>query len=148
MIAIATDAGAAQALQGRHRRSPSCGAPCATLRKLITRLVKNPVIFVTAPSHAGDVPASRLRHRPAGVVSGQIAAMWFTVLFANFAEAIARPRRQAERCAEPTETGQAIRIRRTRAYKRACLELRPAIPRREAGDMIRRRRGGRRRGSE
>jgi K+-transporting ATPase ATPase B chain len=82
-------------------------------RKLDPRkLVKNPVIFVTAVvSLLVTVLFARdlLTGQSAGF-SGQIAAwLWFTVLFANFAEAIAEGRGRA----------QADALRRTRTETRA-----------------------------
>lgn len=62
-------------------------------------LVKNPVIFTTALVSA-LVTALFVRDLAAGQAasfSGQIAAwLWFTVLFANFAEAIAEGRGRAQ----------------------------------------------------
>src|SRR5262245_18385732 len=86
------------------------------VRKLDPRaLVKNPVIFTTAAVSAlvtvlfvRDVATAQ----PA-LFSGQIAAwLWFTVLFANFAEAIAegRGRAQAETLRRAREETRAKRI--------------------------------------
>ena len=70
------------------------------LRKLDPRaLAKNPVIFVTeivsvlvTCFFARDL----LAHNGSALFSGQIAAwLWFTVLFANFAEAVAEGRGKA-----------------------------------------------------
>jgi potassium-transporting ATPase ATP-binding subunit len=91
------------------------------LRKLDPRaLAKNPVIFVTEVVSAlvtilfvrdlvtGSGPAA---------FSGQIAAwLWFTVLFANFAEAVAEGRGKA----------QADALRRTRSDARARRYIDPA----------------------
>ena len=71
------------------------------LRKLNVRLLaRNPVIFVTA-AVAALVTALWLRDVLAGTgngwFSGQIALwLWFTVLFANFAEAVAEGRGKAQ----------------------------------------------------
>jgi K+-transporting ATPase ATPase B chain len=83
------------------------------LRKLDPRvLVRNPVIFVTEVV-AGVVTVLFVRDLFAGsgaAFSGQIAAwLWFTVLFANFAEAIAEGRGKA----------QADTLRRTRTETKA-----------------------------
>ena len=84
------------------------------LRKLDPRaLAKNPVIFVTEMVSLvvtllfiRDLAA----HNGAALFSGQIAAwLWFTVLFANFAEAVAEGRGKA----------QADALRRTRSDTRA-----------------------------
>jgi K+-transporting ATPase ATPase B chain len=84
------------------------------LRKLDPRaLAKNPVIFVTEMVSLvvtllfiRDLAA----HNGAALFSGQIAAwLWFTVLFANFAEAVAEGRGKA----------QADTLRRTRSDTRA-----------------------------
>ena len=69
-------------------------------RKLDPRaLVKNPVIFVTAVV-AALMTVLFIRDLATGqpaLFSGQIAAwLWFTVLFANFAEAIAEGRGRAQ----------------------------------------------------
>ena len=82
------------------------------LRKLNPRaLAKNPVIFVT---EVVSLMVTRVLHsrsrRPATArrsFSGQIAAwLWFTVLFANFAEAVAegRGKAQADACAARAAT--------------------------------------------
>ncbi len=84
------------------------------LRKLNPRaLAKNPVIFVTEVVSL-MVTAFFIRDLAAGngsaMFSGQIAAwLWFTVLFANFAEAVAEGRGKA----------QADALRRTRSDTRA-----------------------------
>jgi K+-transporting ATPase ATPase B chain len=86
------------------------------VRKLDPRtLVKNPVIFATAAVSA-LVTVLFIRDlataQPA-LFSGQIAAwLWFTVLFANFAEAIAegRGRAQAETLRRAREETRAKRI--------------------------------------
>jgi K+-transporting ATPase ATPase B chain len=88
-------------------------------RKLDPRaLVKNPVIFTTAAASA-LVTVLFLRDLATGqpaLFSGQIAAwLWFTVLFANFAEAIAEGRGRA----------QADTLRRTREETRAKRILMP-----------------------
>jgi potassium-transporting ATPase ATP-binding subunit len=84
------------------------------LRKLDPRLLaKNPVIFVTEMVSL-LVTLLFIRdlviHNGAASFSGQIAAwLWFTVLFANFAEAVAEGRGKA----------QADTLRRTRSDTRA-----------------------------
>jgi potassium-transporting ATPase ATP-binding subunit len=69
-------------------------------RKLDPRvLVRNPVIFVTAVVSAlvTVLFVRDLLTGQAAAFSGQIAAwLWFTVLFANFAEAIAEGRGRAQ----------------------------------------------------
>ena len=69
-------------------------------RKLNPRhLMKNPVIFVTEVVAAVVTIAfaNDLFHGQPALFSGQIAAwLWFTVLFANFAEAIAEGRGRAQ----------------------------------------------------
>ncbi len=86
------------------------------VRKLDPRsLVKNPVIFVTATVSA-LVTVLFLRDLVTGqpaLFSGQIAVwLWFTVLFANFAEAIAegRGRAQADALRRAREETRAKRI--------------------------------------
>ena len=82
-------------------------------RKLNPRhLMKNPVIFVTEVVAAVVTIAfaNDLFHGQPALFSGQIAAwLWFTVLFANFAEAIAEGRGRA----------QADTLRQTRTETRA-----------------------------
>src|SRR4029079_1235203 len=90
--------------------------------KLSPRLLaRNPVIFVTAVG-AALVTALWLRDFIAGngvaLFSGQIAAwLWFTVLFANFAEAVAEGRGKA----------QADALRRTRTDTIARRLLQPDL---------------------
>jgi potassium-transporting ATPase ATP-binding subunit len=90
------------------------------LRKLDPRaLAKNPVIFVTETVSA-VVTALFIRdvvaHNGLAAFSGQIAAwLWFTVLFANFAEAVAEGRGKA----------QADALRRTRSDTSATRYLDP-----------------------
>ncbi len=84
------------------------------LRKLDPRaLAKNPVIFVTeAVSLMVTLLFIRdlMTHTGTALFSGQIAAwLWFTVLFANFAEAVAEGRGKA----------QADTLRRSRSDTRA-----------------------------
>ena len=84
------------------------------LRKLDPRaLMKNPVIFVTEVVSALVTllfVRDLLSHDGHAAFSGQIAAwLWFTVLFANFAEAIAEGRGKA----------QADALRKTRSDTRA-----------------------------
>ena len=91
------------------------------LRKLNPRaLAKNPVIFVTEVVSL-MVTVFFIRDLAAGngsaMFSGQIAAwLWFTVLFANFAEAVAEGRGKA----------QADALRRTRSDTRARRYADPA----------------------
>ncbi len=93
------------------------------LRKLNPRaLAKNPVIFVTEVVSL-MVTLFFIRDLVAGngsaMFSGQIAAwLWFTVLFANFAEAVAEGRGKA----------QADALRRTRSDTRARRYADPANP--------------------
>lgn len=91
-------------------------AAADAVRKINPRvLVKNPVIFVTAVVSA-LVTVLFVRDVATGqpaLFSGQIAAwLWFTVLFANFAEAIAegRGRAQAENLRRAREETSAKRI--------------------------------------
>ncbi|WP_374306186.1 potassium-transporting ATPase subunit KdpB [Methylocella sp.] len=90
------------------------------VRKLDPRkLAKNPVIFVTevvsavvAVLFARDLAT----HADGAAFTGQIAAwLWFTVLFANFAEAVAEGRGKA----------QADALRKTRTDARAKLLIDP-----------------------
>jgi K+-transporting ATPase ATPase B chain len=80
------------------------------LRKLDPRaLAKNPVIFVTEAVSlmvTGFFIRDLVTNNGSAMFSGQIAAwLWFTVLFANFAEAVAEGRGKA----------QADALRRTRS---------------------------------
>ncbi|ARN82832.1 potassium-transporting ATPase subunit KdpB [Methylocystis bryophila] len=90
------------------------GASVDAFRKLDPRhLARNPVIFVTEVVSA-LVTLLFLRdlivHNGAALFTGQIAAwLWFTVLFANFAEAVAEGRGKA----------QADALRKTRSDTRA-----------------------------
>jgi potassium-transporting ATPase ATP-binding subunit len=91
------------------------------LRKLNPRaLAKNPVIFVTeVVSLVVTLFFIRdlVTHNGTALFSGQIAAwLWFTVLFANFAEAVAEGRGKA----------QADALRRTRSDTRAKRYADPA----------------------
>jgi K+-transporting ATPase ATPase B chain len=84
------------------------------LRKLDPRkLAKNPVIFVTEVVSlvvTGFFVRDLITHDSSPLFSGQIAAwLWFTVLFANFAEAVAEGRGKA----------QADALRKTRSDTRA-----------------------------
>jgi K+-transporting ATPase ATPase B chain len=84
------------------------------LRKLDPRkLAKNPVIFVTeivSVVVTGFFIRDLITHESSPLFSGQIAAwLWFTVLFANFAEAVAEGRGKA----------QADALRKTRSDTRA-----------------------------
>ncbi len=100
--------------QGLFDSKIIAGASIDALRKLDPRaLAKNPVIFVTEVVSLlvtlffiRDLVA----HNGTALFSGQIAAwLWFTVLFANFAEAVAEGRGKA----------QADALRRTRSDTRA-----------------------------
>jgi potassium-transporting ATPase ATP-binding subunit len=84
------------------------------LRKLDPhRLAKNPVIFVTEAVSVvvtGFFLRDLITHQSSPLFSGQIAFwLWFTVLFANFAEAVAEGRGKA----------QADALRKTRTDTRA-----------------------------
>src|SRR5277367_6304908 len=90
------------------------------LRKLDLRaLAKNPVIFVTEAVSVvvtGFFVRDLITHDNSPLFSGQIAFwLWFTVLFANFAEAVAEGRGKA----------QADALRRTRSDTRAKRYLDP-----------------------
>ena len=93
------------------------------VRKLSPRkLVRNPVMFVTGVV-AAVVSAVFVRDALSGspdtLFTGQIAAwLWFTVLFANFAEAIAEGRGKA----------QADELRKTRSDTPAKVMLHPDDP--------------------
>jgi len=90
-----------------------------SFRKLSPRhLMKNPVIFVTevVAVVVTIAFAADIAHARSGWFSGQIAVwLWFTVLFANFAEAIAEGRGRA----------QADTLRQTRTETRAKKLLMP-----------------------
>jgi len=117
------------------------------LRKLDPRtLMKNPVIFVTEVV-AALVTAIAIRDVLTGAsigFVGQIAAwLWFTVLFANFAEAVAegRGRAQAESLRRSrTETMAKVLVdpdRREIVSLRSATELEPGdTVLVEAGDLI------------
>ena len=116
-----------QALLGR--------AVADAFRKLDPRvLVRNPVIFVTAVVSALVTVLfvrDLLTGQPAAF-SGQIAAwLWFTVLFANFAEAIAegRGRAQADALRKTRTDATAKRLAdpkdRSRYQTVSALDLRP-----------------------
>ena len=100
--------------QGLFDSKIIAGAAIDALRKLDPRaLAKNPVIFVTEVVSL-MVTLFFIRdlvtHNGTASFSGQIAAwLWFTVLFANFAEAVAEGRGKA----------QADALRRTRTDTRA-----------------------------
>ncbi len=86
------------------------------------KMIRNPVMFVTA-AVALLVTVLFIRDAAMGrgglLFSGQIAAwLWFTVLFANFAEAVAEGRGKA----------QADALRRTRSDTKAKLLLHPDDP--------------------
>ncbi|HEX9167994.1 MAG TPA: potassium-transporting ATPase subunit KdpB [Roseiarcus sp.] len=96
--------------QGLFDGAIVAAASVDALRKLNPRaLAKNPVIFVTeVVSLAVTLFFIRdlMTHNGSALFSGQIAAwLWFTVLFANFAEAVAEGRGKA----------QADALRRTRS---------------------------------
>jgi potassium-transporting ATPase ATP-binding subunit len=100
--------------QGMFDGKIVAAASIDALRKLDPRaLAKNPVIFVTEVVSL-MVTLFFIRdlvtHNGTALFSGQIAAwLWFTVLFANFAEAVAEGRGKA----------QADALRRTRSDTRA-----------------------------
>src|SRR5882757_6654566 len=100
--------------QGMFDSGIIASASVDALRKLNPRaLAKNPVIFVTEVVSL-MVTLFFIRdlvtHNGTALFSGQIAAwLWFTVLFANFAEAVAEGRGKA----------QADALRRTRSDTRA-----------------------------
>jgi potassium-transporting ATPase ATP-binding subunit len=104
-------------------------------RKLDPRvLVRNPVIFVTAVVSAlvTVLFVRDLLTGQAAAFSGQIAAwLWFTVLFANFAEAIAegRGRAQADALRKTRTQSTANRLAdpkdRSRYQTVSALDLRP-----------------------
>src|SRR6516162_4224201 len=87
--------------QGLFERRIMAAAAVAALRKLDPRtLAKNPVIFVT---EVVSLVVTLFFVRDlisldgAASFTGQIAAwLWFTVLFANFAEAVAEGRGKAQ----------------------------------------------------
>jgi K+-transporting ATPase ATPase B chain len=90
------------------------GAALGALHKLDPRkLARNPVIFVTEIVSlvvTGFFVRDLITHETSPLFSGQIAAwLWFTVLFANFAEAVAEGRGKA----------QADALRKTRTDTRA-----------------------------
>jgi potassium-transporting ATPase ATP-binding subunit len=100
--------------QGLFDGAIVAAAAVDALRKLNPRaLAKNPVIFVTeVVSLVVTLFFIRdlVTHNGTALFSGQIAAwLWFTVLFANFAEAVAEGRGKA----------QADALRRTRSDTRA-----------------------------
>src|ERR1019366_9392779 len=89
-------------------------AALGALRKLDPRkLARNPVIFVTEVVSlvvTGFFIRDLITHEGSPSFSGQIAFwLWFTVLFANFAEAVAEGRGKA----------QADALRKTRTDTRA-----------------------------
>src|ERR1700735_1814787 len=100
--------------QGLFNSKIIAGASIDALRKLDPRaLAKSPVIFVTeVVSLVVTLFFIRdlVAHNGTALFSGQIAAwLWFTVLFANFAEAVAEGRGKA----------QADALRKTRSDTRA-----------------------------
>jgi potassium-transporting ATPase ATP-binding subunit len=122
-------------------------AALEALRKLDPRvLVKNPVIFVTAVVSA-LVSILFVRDLATGqpaAFTGQLAAwLWFTVLFANFAEAVAegRGRAQADALRRTRTETMAKRLvevgRRDKHETVSALDLRPGdIVLVEAGELI------------
>jgi potassium-transporting ATPase ATP-binding subunit len=103
------------------------GASVDALCKLDPRaLMRNPVIFVTEVVSALVTflfARDLVAHNGQAAFSGQIAAwLWFTVLFANFAEAVAEGRGKA----------QADALRSTRSDTRARRYLDPA----SLGDLL------------
>jgi len=97
------------------------GAALDALRKLDPRkLARNPVIFVTEMVSivvTGFFIRDLVTHEVSPLFSGQIAFwLWFTVLFANFAEAVAEGRGKA----------QADALRKTRSDTRAKRYLDPS----------------------
>ena len=114
-----------------------------SLRKLDPRLmVRNPVMFVV---EIGSVLTTILFFRDLGsatqnenVFAGLVAAwLWFTVLFANFAEAVAEGRGKAQ-----ADTLRAAR-QDTVAHRRAAERVRRRhLERRPAGGRCRDRLGG------
>ena len=107
--------------QGLFDGAIVAAASVDALRKLNPRaLAKNPVIFVTeVVSLVVTLFFVRdlVTHNGTTLFSGQIAAwLWFTVLFANFAEAVAEGRGKA----------QADALRRTRSDTRAKRYVDPA----------------------
>jgi K+-transporting ATPase ATPase B chain len=109
-----------RAIYGLLDRSILRRAATDAIRKLAPqKLVRNPVMFVTGVV-AALVTLIFLRDAATGqgglLFTGQIAAwLWFTVLFANFAEAVAEGRGRA----------QADALRRTRSDTMAKLMLHP-----------------------
>ncbi len=143
MSAIEMDSG----LAVRNRHQSAMANPQLIWRAIIDSfsklnprsLVKNPVIFVTATvSLVVTVLFVRdlIQGAPASF-TGQIAAwLWFTVLFANFAEAIAegRGRAQAETLRKTRVETNAKRL--VMADNHEVYEAAPALELR-AGDLIR-----------
>ena len=145
--------GASRTLRKRHKTAitdPALiwRAAFDAVRKLDPRtLIKNPVIFVTAVVSA-LVTVLFVRDLVTGqpaLFTGQIAAwLWFTVLFANFAEAIAegRGRAQAEALRRAREETRAKRILMPGDNREIwegvdASQLRPGdVVLVEAGDMI------------
>jgi K+-transporting ATPase ATPase B chain len=122
-------------------------AAAEAVRKLDPRtLVKNPVIFVTAVVSV-LVTILFLRDLSVGApifFTGQITVwLWFTVLFANFAEAVAEGRGRAQADALRRARTEATAKRLADSGKRAvyttisALDLRPGdVVLVEAGDII------------
>jgi K+-transporting ATPase ATPase B chain len=117
------------------------------LRKLDPRvLVKNPVIFVTEAA-ALLVTILFIRDLATGqpvAFSGQIMAwLWFTVLFANFAEAIAEGRGRAQADTLRRARTDTVAKRLPDPSQRDCFEQVPALSLKigdlvlvEAGDLV------------
>ena len=127
------------AVRSRHPR----GAPSRdSFAKLSPRQVaKNPVMFVvevgsvltTVLLRARSVRGRRPRWRRSGSPAAVACWLWFTVLFANFAEAVAEGRGKAQadslrRCARRP---RARRLRRRVARRDAC-----AAERLRTGDQV------------
>ncbi|WP_156926997.1 potassium-transporting ATPase subunit KdpB [Azospirillum halopraeferens] len=113
-------------------------AAVVALRKLDPRdLVRTPVIFVTA---VAAVLSTMLFLRELGggentAVAGQIAAwLWFTVLFANFAEAVAEGRGKAQ-AAGLRRTRTETMARRITGETDTAVRMVPAATLR-AGDLV------------
>lgn len=110
-----------------------------SFRKLHPReLRRNPVIFVTALG-ALAVTGSLLRDIVAGGADAfvfQITLwLWFTVLFANFAEAVAEGRGKAQADSLKRARSQTF-ARRVRSAARGAAEERVAAPDLRKGDLV------------
>ena len=110
-----------------------------SFRKLHPReLWRNPVIFVTALG-ALAVAGSLLRDVFAGRADAFVVQitlwLWFTVLFANFAEAVAEGRGKAQADSLKRARSQTF-ARRVRAASRGAAEERIAAPDLRKGDLV------------